>query len=144
MIRSMSYSRYFRMATPMLTGMARIPANVTAARIFPNIEWPNGFPAAVARLTPASADPGQQPLPLLTALPADPPVAEHLGGHRHQPAEGQQREEQVIDRSPPDREAGGVVEEQQVAAGVHAGAVLAMAPMVTMTVPSAHRAATPR
>jgi len=78
----MSYSRYFRMATPMLTGMPKIATNPNTARIRRSTKWLSPQPRALAARAywesgrAAAAAAGQAPPPVsvpvgFTAFPGE-------------------------------------------------------------------------
>jgi hypothetical protein len=74
MSRSMSYSRYFKIATPMAAGRAASPTRGTGE--------PIRTPSRIEKNR--HRDAAGQPLQLLAALTAGTPPAEHLAGHERQ------------------------------------------------------------
>ena len=79
MSRSMSYSRYFKIATPMAAGKAASPTRGTGE--------PIRTPSRIENRHRGAAG---QPLQLLAALTPGTPPAEHLAGHERQ-ADGRDR-----------------------------------------------------
>src|SRR5207245_3995378 len=130
MIRSISYSRYFRMPMPMPSGSAvnpRIstshsaelvarparPAPQTAAPLISHFNCWRRSPderrqLAICRISAASQSSATE------AMNAD-----HLAGHRKQPAQREQREEHGLHHAEPGVRPGGAAQGYQVPGGVH-------------------------
>ncbi len=111
MIRSMSYSRYRRIATPIDTGSATMP-NVTTlanAHAAPEALSRRGQ-AETTRATTATSTPLGQPLELLAALTGGPPPGHDLAGH---PQRQQRHADRGEHRLGPREPAGRTVDDHQ-------------------------------
>ena len=83
MIRSISYSRYFKIPTVMAAGRAKLAKNEAISRM--SRDGLGAEPENPGKPDDGDGSPAHQPFELLPALAAGPPPAEDLPGHERRP-----------------------------------------------------------